>query len=364
MSEKLIKRITAQKVLMIGVYYKNAAGGMASVIKYYEKYFDNLQYIPSWRDKHPVVKIYYAFKAYLMVLFKLIFNRKIKIVHIHTAADRSFKRKSKFVSLAKAFDKKVILHIHGSRFKDYYNESKNKKKIIRNLQKANKLAVLSHSWKDWFINIGIDSEDIIVLNNIVDYPIIKNVQKEDKVKLLFLGEIGQRKGVFDIIEVLGKNREYFKDKIILKIGGNKEVQKLIKKLEDYKLSDFVKFEGWISGEKKIHLLNWTDILILPSYNEGLPIAILEAMSYGKAIISSPVGGIPEIVMHGQNGILVKPGNQNELFNAICFFIKNKDEIKTFGNKSKEIIQPYFPEAVLSDLLKIYKNLLNNIPGSL
>ena len=72
MSEKLIKRITAQKVLMIGVYYKNAAGGMASVIKYYEKYFDNLQYIPSWRDKHPVVKIYYAFKAYLMVLFKLI----------------------------------------------------------------------------------------------------------------------------------------------------------------------------------------------------------------------------------------------------------------------------------------------------
>lgn len=112
------------------------------------------------------------------------------------------------------------------------------------------------------------------------------------------------------------------------------------------------------------MLNWTDILILPSYNEGLPIAILEAMSYGKAIISSPVGGIPEIVMHGQNGILVKPGNQNELFNAICFFIKNKDEIKTFGNKSKEIIQPYFPEAVLSDLLKIYKNLLNNIPGSL
>ena len=108
--------------------------------------------------------------------------------------------------------------------------------------------------------MGLILEDIIVLNNIVDYPIIKNVQKEDKVKLLFLGEIGQRKGVFDIIEVLGKNREYFKDKIILKIGGNKEVQKLIKKLEDYKLSDFVKFEGWISGENPLAKL--TDILIL------------------------------------------------------------------------------------------------------
>lgn len=358
MSEKLIKSEISQHVLMIGVYYKhNAAGGMASVIQYYEKYFENLRYISSWRDKHPVVKTYYALKAYLIVLFNLTFNHKIKIVHIHTAADRSFKRKSKFVSLAKAFNKKVILHVHGSRFKDFYNESANKKVIISNLLKADKLVVLSQSWKEWFFAIGINSENIIVLNNIVDYPIIKEVNRENKVKILFLGEVGERKGVFDIIETIAKNRESFKDEIILKIGGNKETDRLLQKIDEYDLSDFVKFEGWVSGKKKINLLNWADIFILPSFNEGLPIAILEAMSYGKAIISSPVGGIAEIVQSGINGILIEPGNQKEIFEAINFFIYNKNKIETFGNQSKKIVEPFYPKSVLNSLLSIYNNLL-------
>lgn len=358
MSIKLIKSEISQQALMIGVYYKHdAAGGMSSVIQYYEKYFENLQYIPSWRDKNPAIKLYYAIKAYLIVLCKLSFNQKIKIVHIHTAADSSFKRKSIFVSLAKAFNKKIILHIHGSRFKDFYDESSNKKVIINNLQKADKLVVLSQSWKEWFFDIGINSENIIVLNNIVDYPKIKEVNRENKVKLLFLGEIGVRKGVFDIIETIAKNRDSFKAEIILKIGGNKETEKLIQKINEYDLTDFVKFEGWVSGDKKINLLNWADIFILPSFNEGLPIAILEAMSYGKSIISSPVGGIAEIVHSGINGILVEPGNKNEIFEAINFFINNKNKIETFGNQSKKIVDPFYPKSVLNSLLSIYNDLL-------
>jgi glycosyltransferase involved in cell wall biosynthesis len=358
MSKKLIKSEISQHVLMIGVYYKhNAAGGMASVIQYYEKYFEKLQYISSWRDKHFAIKIYYALKAYLNILFKLSFNKKIKIVHIHTAADRSFKRKSIFVFLAKYFNKKIILHIHGSRFKDFYNESENKFKIIDNLQKADKIVVLSHSWKEWFISIGLNSEKIIILNNIVDYPKTQKKDYENKIKLLFLGEIGKRKGVFDIIEVLDHNSDLYKNEIIFKIGGNKETEKLIQKIDEYQLSDFVKFEGWVSGDKKINLLNWADIFILPSFNEGLPIAILEAMSYGKAIISSPVGGIAEIVQAGKNGILVEPGNQKEISEAINFFINNKSIIGAFGDHSKEIIEPFYPKSVLSSLLALYNNLL-------
>lgn len=358
MSRKLVESDITKKVLMIGVYYKNnAAGGMASVIQYYEKYFENLQYIPSWRDKHLIIKIYYAIKAYLIVLFKLIFNSSIKIVHIHTAADISFKRKSMFAKLAKALNKKVILHIHGSRFKEFYDDANNKMGIINKLQRADIILVLSHSWKEWFRKIGVKTDKIIVLNNIVDYPVIKRVEKENKIKLLFLGEIGQRKGIFDVIEVFGNNKEFFKEKIVLKIGGNKETDKLLQKIKDYGLSDFVKFEGWVNGEKKINLLNWADIFILPSFNEGLPIAILEAMSYGKAIISSPVGGIAEIVQSDQNGLLVEPGNLKEIFYAMKFFVDDKTKIKEFGEKSKEIVKPYFPEHVLNNLSELYENLL-------
>lgn len=360
MSIHFINNEICQKILMLGVYYKhNAQGGMASVIQYYEKYFEKLQYIATWRDKYAIIKIFYALKAYISVFLRLIVSPRIKIVHIHSAADKSFVRKTKFLQLAKAFNKKVILHIHGSRFKDFYNESDNKMGIINKLERADKIVVLSQSWQDWFGNIGVNFKNIIVLNNIVDYPVIEAVKKEDKIKLLFLGEIGQRKGVFDIIEVLSQNREFFKEKIILKIGGNKETNKLLKSLDDYKLTDFIKFEGWVSGDKKSQLLNWADIFILPSFNEGLPIAILEAMSYGKAIISSPVGGIAEIVQPGHNGILVEPGNQKEIFDAINFFIEDENKIEVFGIKSQEIVQPYFPESVLVSLNELYKKIIED-----
>src|SRR5690554_6694057 len=187
MSMKLIDRSISQKVLMIGVYYKhNAAGGMASVIQYYEKYFNNLQYVSTWRDKHKLIKLYYAVLAYLVVLYKLIFCKKIRIVHIHTAADNSFFRKSIFIRLSKRFNKKVIIHIHGSRFKDYFNESKSKDRILGTLQSVDKVVVLSQSWKKWFISIGLNPLNIIVLNNIVEYPSFKELDdNSNKIKLLF-----------------------------------------------------------------------------------------------------------------------------------------------------------------------------------
>ena len=74
----------------------------------------------------------------------------------------------------------------------------------------------------------------------------------------------------------------------LKIGGNKNEEKLKKQIKDFNIQEIVTFEGWVSGNKKLELLNWADVFILPSFNEGLPISILEAMSYGMPIISTPV----------------------------------------------------------------------------
>lgn len=109
--------------------------------------------------------------------------------------------------------------------------------------------------------------------------------------------------------------------------------------------------------KKIECLNWEDVYILPSYNEGLPIAILEAMSYKHPIISTPVGGIPEVIKNYENGILVQPGNKEEIIEAIKYYIENPESIKDQGNKAFETVQEFFPEKVFSDLSQIYQSLL-------
>ncbi|MCD8290240.1 MAG: glycosyltransferase family 4 protein [Prevotella sp.] len=361
MNDVSIKRTLSDEILMVGVYYKHhAPGGMAAVIQYYEGHFEKLHYVASWKLTNAFGRIWYAVAAYLNVLFRLVFDRRIKILHIHTASDMSFWRKSQFVKLGKSFGKKVILHVHASRFKDFYNESAKKEQIKKLLLLPDRIIVLSQSWKEWFLGIGVPDKNIVVLHNITDYPNISNdnndIESGRPIRFLFMGEIGERKGVFDILRGMKNHVDELNGKMILRIGGNKHEDELRKMITDGHLEDIVKFEGWVSGDKKIEMLNWADVFILPSHNEGLPISILEAMSYGMPIISTPVGGIPEVVSE-QNGILVTPGNEEEIINAIRFFINNPDTISSYGKVSKDIVKTYMPDYVIGHLKKIYEEIL-------
>lgn len=359
MSEQLIPKEMGDRVLMVGVYYKNnAPGGMAAVIQYYAKYFERLRYFSSWRLTSKPMRLLYGLSAYFGVLWNLVIDRRIRILHVHTAADASFWRKSMFVKMGKCFGKNVIFHVHASRFKDFYNESSRQDEIVSNIRLADKLVVLSESWKEWFMGIGVDAEKIVVLHNITDYPVLTEKKMSDgKVHFLFLGEIGQRKGVFDILRGLAKHREELKDRIVLKIGGNRNEEQLLSVINDNRLQDFVKFEGWVAGEKKRELLNWADVFVLPSFNEGLPISILEAMSYGCPIISTPVGGIPEVVRTGENGVIVTPGNEEDIVAAMKKYIDTPGLLDKEGTCSKNMVKTYLPDFVLDHLKRIYEELL-------
>lgn len=109
--------------------------------------------------------------------------------------------------------------------------------------------------------------------------------------------------------------------------------------------------------EKTICLNWADVYILPSYNEGLPIGILESMSYSHPIISTTVGGIPEVLFDGVNGRLIHPGNIGEIADAINTYLENPALIEKHGKESFRIVQAFFPEQVFGHLIKIYKELL-------
>lgn len=345
---------------MAGNYYKNHhPGGISAVVQYWSEYIDGLQYYPTWKIGSIALRMWWFSTSYLRIALRLMIDRKIKIVHLHFAADGSFWRKEKLLKLSKLFGKKVIMHCHSSRFKDFYNEASDKrqKQIVSTLRKADVMIVLSESWKRWFSSVGVEESRMTVLHNITDYPVLRPEMKtkDGKIHFLFLGEIGERKGVFDILRGLTKFKDDFADKIELRIGGNRNEQQMLAAIQENGLGGIVKFEGWVSGDKKTNLLNWADIFILPSHNEGLPISILEAMSYGMPIISTPVGGIPEVVM--ENGVLVTPGNDNEISLAIKRYIENRSLIEKEGVISREIVEAYLPDYVMEHLKDIYLKLL-------
>lgn len=147
-----------------------------------------------------------------------------------------------------------------------------------------------------------------------------------------------------------------RDKIELRIGGNKNEEKLLATIKDYGLDEFVHFEGFVSGEKKIDLLNWANVFVLPSFNEGLPITILEEMNYKMPIISTPVGGIPEVVDE-TNGVLVEPGNSEQIYKAIRPYVLDRTLIDKQGEESYKKVETYMPDYVLNHLKTIYERLL-------
>lgn len=357
--KKLVKKDLSSKVLMIGEYFKHdAPGGMAAVLSNYDKYFEDMKFIPTWKAGSILTKMWYAAYSYVAFVWKMLFDRQIKIVHIQGAAFASFDRNMFFVYVGKKFGKKVIMHMHCAEFAPYFDPSGHKRCILGTINSCDRLFVLSSQWKEYFEGIGVDKSIITVLNNTISPPTIIKVDADpSKVKLLYLGIIGQRKGIYDLLRVIGDDATHYRKHIQLRIGGNCEEEKIKKIIKGFGIQDFVTFEGFVKGDKKTADLNWADIFVLPSYNEGLPVAILEAMSYGMPIISTNVGGIPEVVKDNVNGKLIVPGDLEAIKKSIDYYVENISAICTHGAASRELVKPFLPENVFVHLNNLYKELL-------
>lgn len=358
----MLSKYPSEKILTIGPDYHNHRGGIGAVIEIYSKYFVDFKFLASFKVGSKLYKSIFFIYFILKLIIKLIYDHKIKIIHIHGASKGSFIRKFIcFIITKYIFKKKVIYHIHGGGFADFYRNGNkiNRFMIKLFIEHTDVVVCLSESWKSYYTN-NFKPKKIFITHNIIDYPSISIYQKErNHLTFLFLGLVCNAKGIFDLVKVISTNKEKYIGKIKLVIGGNGETDRLTKIIKNYNLEDLVEFVGWITKEEKNVWLQKANVYILPSYNEGLPISILEAMSYGQAIISTKVGGIPEIVLPNENGILIEPGNSQQLESAIDFFIENHHIIDNYGEKSKSLVKKHLPYSVLDKLSLIYETLLND-----
>lgn len=280
-------------------------------------------------------------------LKKLIKKNTFDVIHIHMSYKGSFYRKYYVTKLCKKNNKKVIIHLHGSEFKDFYNSGNEKrKKQIRELFTiADASIVLGEDWKKFISGIA-PKANVIVINNAVALPNIQTRTISDNRTFLFLGALIQRKGVVDLLEAVKqmKNRNVSNFHVLI-AGSGAEENQLKEYTEQNGLQSYVDFLGWITKEQKPSLLEKADVLVLPSYNEGLPIAILEAMSYALPIISTDVGSIAEAVQEDVNGFLIAPGDVNALTDAMVKLTVNTKLWKEESSMSRLICEKKFSEDV-------------------
>lgn len=340
------------RVLTIGPDIKDQ-GGMASVLQLYRRELPAFHYLQS-NSRHGTL-VGAVNLAVLMCRLPFARLKGRKILHVHTADGKSFIRKSWIMSWGRLWGYKTIYHCHGAETKQYF-ERRGNSKIKRILDKCAATIVLSRSWQQYFADtIGISH--IYILNNIVTST--GNAPKEprqDHLRLLFMGAIGDRKGIFDLLDTISSNADRWRGRLHLTVGGDGDMARFHQMIAKYGIGDMITYIGWATGDKKDYAFKGSDVAILPSYNEGLPIFILEAMANGMPVISSPVGGITEIV-DDSNGYIINPGDQTAMAEAIDAYIDNPALIDIHGKGSLAKIAPYFPKAVQSRLVEIYSSIL-------
>lgn len=347
----------SKRILFVGPDYMHPKGGIAQVLSVYSKYFPTFNFVSTLNGESKFSKCLTIISAYFKFLYFMLF-RNIFIIHIHGTANNSIKRKSIFINTAKLFNKKVIYHVHSATLPEC--DKTQHDFINKTFKKCDLIISLTPYWEK-FISNTYDCKRVISLENIIDYPLTVGTdsQKEnDIVTFLYLGLISQHKGIFDLIDVVIHQHNIFKGKARILIAGNGETEKLKKLIGDNHISDVVNYVGWVSGIEKSKLLNASDVYLQPTYAEGQPISILEALSYGKPILSTPVGGIPDIVKDGYNGVLFMPGDNVALAHSIIKFLEMPHQsIQKMGENSLSLVASHMPNEVIKKLERIYSDLL-------
>ncbi|EJQ24128.1 glycosyltransferase family 4 protein [Bacillus cereus] len=348
-------------IIMIGPSPLNR-GGISSVIKSLlelQNMYDRTFLVSSYNDGSKFKKIVAFFKGIVHCLFILIFNRQVKIMHIHTASRGSFFRKKIFVKLGKTFKKKVVLHIHGAEFMVFYQESS---KDIRNqirevLNQVDVIITLSQKWKEDIESIT-NNRNVKVIYNAIDSQKF-NLSNLDNQNILFMGRVGTRKGIYDLVDIMPQVVSKFPH-VKLHIAGDGDLPALKRKIKDLNINNSICIHGWINHNQKIELLERSSIFALPSYNEGLPVSILEAMAAGLPVISTNIGGIPEQIDHKASGFIIKPGDTESLLNHIKFLLENEDARKQLGEAAKYKVDKSFSLNVIGDeILNMYAVLTSD-----
>ena len=267
-------------------------------------------------DGNILIRFLYSIIAYIVFLTKI---NNYDLFHVNVASKGSSFRKALYVRAIKKHGKKVVLHVHGGAYLKFYDGLRgNKKNIIDRLWKQSDLiVVLSDEWKSNFLR-RFPYARIEVIENGIDTEIYKKAVKDltiNKYNIAYLGRIEKEKGVYELIDAF---ESIVKSgcKSHLYIAGTGSLRQLQEYVENKNgIGNKVTFCGWIDEQKKIELLKKCSIVVLPSYNEALPLCVLEGMASGKAIIATSVGAIPSLITSDHNGLLISPGSAEQLASA-------------------------------------------------
>lgn len=242
---------------------------------------------------------------------------RVDLLHVNLSSHGSTTRKLLVCRVARMLAIPYVVHLHGSRYRAYFDRARpaTQAAIGRMLEEARRVIVLGRVWRDFITErVPEARERIVLLPNAS--PAIEPAGEAagDLVRILFLGRLGARKGVPELLDALAELDDLPTWAAV--IAGDGAVAETRARVSALGLACRVAVPGWVDADRAARLLAASDVLALPSHDENLPLSVIEAMSAGLAVVATPVGAVEDIVTNGETGLLVPAGDSARLAEAL------------------------------------------------
>ena len=332
-------------------------GGIASYVRamqHTQLWQDwNIRHVTTHRDGSLITKFgTFAIGAARFVLELMRFRPSV--IHLHASTRGSFARKALLFWLSRPTGVPVVLHMHGSGFQgDYEKAPRLVRAMVRaTLCRASAFVTLGEVWAARMQSIAPEARIIAIPNGVRLAQRVGLPRPGMPVRVLFLGRIGEHKGTFGLLDAwaklscdpqFGSAGRYC---ATLTIAGDGEVGRARQQCHELGLEDTVDVRGWQSEAQVAALLDRSHVLVLPSRNEGQPMAVLEAMARGLCVIASDVGGLPEMI-GGESGILIAPDDTEAITAALRKVIHDRELRARLGDAAHARIGARFDTGIVA-----------------
>lgn len=344
------------RVLVVATSRKTR-GGITSVVKAHEtgeqwkKY--HCRWIQTHRDGPAWRKVWYFGTALIEYIVLLPWY---DIVHIHVGLGTSVSRKLIFAKLAQICGKKIVVHFHPSTEKHLFDPAFSGK-IKRLFDFSDRLIVLSPQWITW-IDKAFPMNHFIMRVIYNPCPHVKRDFSNRKKEILYAGILSDRKGYNRLLEAFAKVYEKYPGwKLVF--AGNGEIEQAKRMRVELGIpEERVAFLGWVSGEQKNKTFQSASIYCLPSWGEGFPMGVLDALAFGIPVITTPVGGVEQVLHHGKDCLIFDTYNIDALANCLERLMDNDKLRDGLVSEADKLVNTCFNiQQISTEIGKLYEEVI-------
>ncbi len=344
----------APRILIVGDHPTRTLGGISTLINHIlhsplASEFE-FRHIASQADElGKLGKLGLALGALIKFGVLLLWWRP-SVAYIHIGCGPSLYRKIAFITLARLFGRRTLVHFHAGNFEPYFaQQSALGRFLIRyGLGQSERFIAVSRELKQSLSKLWPEAEITFVPNGVRTALFAgPRVAVGESVRLLFVGKMGALKGEEDLLRALQRLVQAGLSFRLDLVGPLSDT--IAARCQEAGLQPMIDQLGPVPLAERIAFFKRADIFVLPTYAEGLPIAVLEALAAGLPVISTPVGGIPELIEDGVEGYLVAPGDVEALANRLAQLIQDADERQRMGARARAKARHFDEDLMLAQL---------------